>query len=284
MGASPLVTTEWLSEHLHDADLRVLDASWYLPGDARDPRAEYLTKHIPGAAFFDIDAVSDKGSDLPHMLPSAGAFEEAVQLLGISSTDLVIIYDAKGIYSAPRVWWTFKAMGHENCAVLDGGLPKWCRENRPTTSSAPSHPPGIFRAAPAPALARGSKALMENITTRKEQVLDARSPGRFAGLEQEPRAGVKPGHIPGSFNTYYAELVDEDGTLRSRQELNAYFKERAIDLASPIATTCGSGITAAIVYLAAHVAGASKLALYDGSWTEWGSLADAPIDCGPKRQ
>ncbi|MEE8437992.1 MAG: 3-mercaptopyruvate sulfurtransferase [Micropepsaceae bacterium] len=281
MGTHPLATTHWLNEHLHDPDIRVLDASWYLPGDARDPQAEYALEHIPSAAFFDIDAIADQTSALPHMMPRADIFAAEVQRLGIGNNHFVIVYDAKGIYSSPRVWWAFKAMGHENCAVLDGGLPKWRREHRPTTSSVPTNPPGTFVPALKPELIRGRGDMLNNLQAHSEQILDARSPSRFAGTEREPRPGVKPGHIPGSVNVYYADLVNDDGTLRSADDLRTIFEKNAIDLSRPIITTCGSGITAAIVFLAANIAGANRLALYDGSWVEWGSTENAPIEIEP---
>jgi len=280
MGARPLVTTDWLNEHLHDANLRILDASWHLPGDPRDPKAEYALEHIPNAGFFDIDGVADSKSNLPHMLPSPDTFAAAVQELGIGNEHFVVIYDAIGIYSSPRVWWTFMAMGHENCAVLDGGLPKWRGENRPTTSRLPPSRPASFTPARKPQFLRGYNDLLSNLKAKGEQVLDARSPSRFAGLEREPRQGVKPGHIPGSVNTYYTDLINSDGTLRSAEDLQSIFEKETIDLSGPIVTTCGSGITAAIVTLAAKIAGATDVALYDGSWADWGSMENAPIEIG----
>ncbi len=285
MGARPLVSTDWLHEHLHDADVRILDASWYLPGDPRDPRAEYALEHIPEAGFFDIDAVADTNSNLPHMLPPPETFAAAMHALGIGNEHFVVIYDTTGIYSSPRLWWTFKTMGHENCAVLDGGLPKWKRENRPTTSHPPAPPrEAIFTPTTKSELVRCYNDLLSNLKTKNEQVVDARSPPRFAGLEREPRPSVRPGHVPASVNIHYADLVNSDGTLRSDAELKAIFEKVAIDLANPIVTTCGSGITAAIVFLAAKIVGATDVALYDGSWADWGSMVNAPIEIGPRRE
>jgi len=276
-----LVTTEWLGERLGQDDIRIADASWYLPEAKRNAHAEYEQRHIPGSVFFDIDAISDSANSLPHMLPEPALFSAAMRRLGIGDSDFVVFYDGAGIYSAPRALWMIRAMGHERAAVLDGGLPKWLREQRPVDSSI-SAPVGrsYFTACYSPELVRDFAAMRDNLRARAEQIVDARSPGRFRGEEPEPRAGVRPGHIPGSVNVHYAKLVNPDGTLRSASELRQIFAEQSVALDRPVVTTCGSGITAAIVALALERAGAKQIALYDGSWTEWGGRAEAPVATG----
>jgi thiosulfate/3-mercaptopyruvate sulfurtransferase len=276
-----LVSTEWLSDRLGKDDIRIADASWYLPDAGRNACAEYEQRHIPGAVFFDIDEISDPATDLPHMLPDPALFSAAVRRLGIGDSNFVVFYDGVGIYSAPRALWMMRAMGHDHAAVLDGGLPKWMREKRPVETSvvspaANAHFTARYRAE----LVRDFTAMRDNLRTRAEQVVDARSGGRFRGEEPEPRAGVRPGHIPGSVNVHYAKLINADGTLRRASELRKIFDEQGIALERQIVTTCGSGMTAAIVALALEQAGATRIALYDGSWTEWGSRAEAPVVAG----
>lgn len=275
---SPLVSTDWLAEHLDAPDVRIADASWYLPQAGRDARAEYRAAHIPGAVFFDIDELSDDKTSLPHMLPPAPKFASHMRRLGLGDGNFIVVYDGAGIYSAPRAWWMLRAMGHDEVAVLDGGFPKWKREGRPMEDLIPQAHPRHFTPRPNNALLRGFDQLMQNLSSRREQVVDQRSAARFAGKEAEPRPGVRPGHIPGSFNVPYSELTGEDGTLKSREELVRVFSGNGIDLMRPAVTSCGSGITASIGLLALQVAGARDVALYDGSWAEWGANPVAPVE------
>jgi len=274
----PLVSTEWLAKHLGAPDLRVLDGTWHMPQLKRDPRAEFAQAHIPGAAFFDIDAIADHSTDLPHMLPDAAAFASAVGALGIGSGDRVVVYDVRGVISAARVWWTFRAFGHDAVAVLDGGLRAWRAEGRAVESGAPAPAPRAFKATLRPELVRDLEAMRANIGTRAAQVLDARSAGRFAGTEPEPRAGLRGGHIPGSLNLPYDTLYRADGTLQAPGELRAALERAGVDLARPVVTTCGSGVTASVLALALYLTGRRDVAVYDGSWSEWGGRPDTPIE------
>ena len=273
---SNLVSTEWLAAHL--GEVRVVDASWYMPDEKRQPGKEFEAGHIPGAVFFDIDGIADHATDLPHMMPTPGQFSGAVGKLGIGDGETVVVYDGTGIFSAPRAWWMLKAMGHRNVKVLDGGFPKWKRENRAVETGPATPTAKFFTAIPKAALLRDFTAVMGVVKDKTAQMVDARSASRFKGEEAEPRAGVRGGHMPGALNVPWRRVVADDGTLKSQDDLSAAFAK--VDLRKPIVTTCGSGISAAILMLALDEIGAGDVALYDGSWTEWGGSAEAPVVTG----
>jgi thiosulfate/3-mercaptopyruvate sulfurtransferase len=278
MSLDPVVSTDWLAAHLGDGDLRVVDGSWHMPQLGRDARKEFVAAHIPGAVFFDIDEIADHTTALPHMLPSPEAFAEAVGALGIGDGDGVVVYDSRGVVSAARVWWTFRAFGHEAVAVLDGGLARWRAEQRPVESGMPSPVRRRLSARFRPQLVRGLAEVRANLESRREQVLDARSRGRFAGTEPEPRAGLRGGHIPGSLNLPYDELYGEGGRLLSVDEIRTRFETAGVDPSKPVITTCGSGVTASVLALGLHLIGRRDVSVYDGSWTEWGGRDDTPVE------
>ena len=275
-----LVSTDWLSSRLSDPEIRILDATWYLPNVDRDAKAEYDQSHIPNSRFFDIDEVSDHRSDLPHMVPPVEKFMSKVRKLGVGDGHQIVIYDSHGLFSAARVWWLFKVMGQKNVAVLDGGLPKWLREGRTVDSSSP-----LIR--DRHMFVKYHDEMIKDVTQVSSasklgdfEILDARSAGRFRGEEPEPRPGLRAGHIPGSKNIFYGDLLNEDGTLKSRDELVEHFKAKAVNLDKPVITSCGSGVTAAIINLALDRIGKTDHALYDGSWTEWGMYPTVPVETG----
>jgi thiosulfate/3-mercaptopyruvate sulfurtransferase len=275
---SPLVTPEWLAQNLGRRDVRVVDASWHMPQLKRDARAEFAEAHVPGAVFFDIDAIADPRTSLPHMLPRASEFERSVGRLGIGDRDRVIVYDSRGVVSAARVWWTFRAFGHDAVAVLDGGLPRWRAEGRPIESGTPAPKPRKFSSRLRRSLVRDLASMRQNLTARRAQVLDARSRGRFAGTEPEPRAELRAGHIPGSLNLPYDELYQKNGTLLPPDALRQKFEAAGLDLDKPVVTSCGSGVTASVLALGLYAIGRTGVAVYDGSWTEWGGRDDTPIE------
>lgn len=275
---SLLVSTEWLADHLTAPDIRIVDASWYLPQMGRDAKAEYSAEHIPQAVFFDIDEICDLDSDIPHQLPQPEKFASRVRKLGIGDGNRIIIYDGAGLFSAARVWWMFRAMGHEDVAVLDGGLPKWKSENRALSDMAPVTRERHYTARLNNLIVRDLGQMLRNTEAQREQVVDARMPGRFDGSEPEPREGMRSGHIPGAINIPFTALLSDDKTMKTREELQAIFKEAGVDDGTPVVTSCGSGITAAVIYLGLTIAGHRHVSLYDGSWSEWGSRDDTPID------
>ncbi len=275
---SALVTTEWLAAHLGRRNVRVVDGSWHMPQLGRNARGEFAESHIPGAVFFDIDAVADTRTALPHMLPSAAAFARHMSGLGIGDRDRVIVYDSRGVVSAARVWWTFRAFGHDAVAVLDGGFARWRAEGCPTEAGTPAPKARHFKASLRRSLVRDLASMRRNVKGRKEQVLDARSAGRFAGTEPEPRGGLRAGHIPGSLNLPYDRLYDKDGSFLRGDALRRPFEASGLDLEKAVTTSCGSGVTASVLALGLFELGRPDVAVYDGSWTEWGGRADTPIE------
>jgi thiosulfate/3-mercaptopyruvate sulfurtransferase len=270
------VTTDWLAGHLRDPDVAVVDGSWHLATTGRNAEAEYQAEHIPGAVFFDIDQIADTMNPLPHMLPSAEQFAAAAGALGIDQRQKIVVYDSLGLYSAPRVWWTFKVMGATDVVILDGGLPKWKAEGRPVDDKPVRRNRRRFVVHFDPSAVRDLNQLRQGVDTGTIQVVDARPAPRFRGEAPEPRSWVKSGRIPGSFNVPQSDLI-VDGRLRDAAELKRAFVGAGIDLSKPIVTSCGSGVNAATLSLALDIIGVRDTALYDGSWTEWGSRGDTPI-------
>ncbi|MEB8387193.1 3-mercaptopyruvate sulfurtransferase [Rhodobacteraceae bacterium KMM 6894] len=275
-----LVSTEWLAAHLKDPDLRVLDASFFLPGIDRDPRAEYDAAHIPGARFFDIDEISDSRSDLPHMVPGAEKFMSRMRALGVGDGHQVVVYDSTGVYSAARVWWLFRLMGQDNIAVLDGGFPKWQAEERPVEDMPPVIRDRHMTVRRQNHMVRDVTQVAAAAKLGDHTILDARSAARFRGEAPEPREGLRPGHIPGSCSLPYVALLNDNGTMKDTDALRAAFDAAGADLSKPVITTCGSGVSAAVINLALERIGKTDHALYDGSWAEWGAFPTVPVATG----
>lgn len=278
----PVVTTEWLAPRLGTPSVRVVDGSWYLPGTGRDPATEYSAGHIPGAVFFDIDASSDRDTPLPHMLPTADNFAERMASLGLRDTDHIVVYDGSGQnLSAPRVWWMFRAFKHDRVSVLDGGIGKWRREHRPVEQGIVILPRGAFSARLDHEAVRDLASVRANIDRAGEQLVDTRSAGRFAGVEPEPRPGLRGGHVPGSVNLPFTDLVRADGTVWPAEELRRRLVGAGVALSRPVVASCGSGTSACALILSLHLIGHTRTAVYDGAWAEWGGRADTPIEPQP---
>jgi thiosulfate/3-mercaptopyruvate sulfurtransferase len=277
--SDPLVSTDWLAERLGRDDVQVVDATWFLPGEGVG-REAYEAGHIPGAAFFDIDEVADRSTGLPHMLPRPEAFAEAAGRLGLKREATLVVYDAQGIFSAPRVWWTLRTMGFPRVLVLDGGLKKWRAEGRPVETGPQALAGTMLESVFDRELVRDVDAVRELLERREAQLVDARPAARFRGEAPEPRPGLRSGHMPGACNVPSGGLVNPDGTLKSKAELEALFKAGGVDLTGAIVTTCGSGVTAALLALALARLGREDVPVYDGSWAEWGGRADTPVATG----
>ncbi|WP_193140013.1 3-mercaptopyruvate sulfurtransferase [Meridianimarinicoccus sp. MJW13] len=272
-----LVSTDWLASHLRDPDLRILDASWYMPAENRDPRAEYEAGHIPSARFFDIEEISDQRSDLPHMAPPVEKFMSRLRKMGVGDGHQVVIYDGAGLFSAARVWWLFRLMGKTDVAVLDGGLPKWIAEGRELEDLPPMIRDRHMTVRRQAGLIRDVTQVAAASKLGDHEIIDARSPDRFAGQVDEPRPGLRAGHIPGSKNLPFGTLLNADGTMKDAAGLKAAFEAAGIDLSKPAITSCGSGITASVLNLAMERLGKSDHSLYDGSWAEWGMYGDLEV-------
>ena len=273
-----LVSTEWLAEHLEAPDVRVVDASWYLPADNRDPVAEYNEGHIPGAVRFDIDEIADTDSDLPHMMPSPEKFSSRMRKLGIGDGNRVVVYDGGMMMSAARAWWMLKTFGHDDVAILNGGINKWKAEGRPLEDLPPVPRERHFTARLNTTMIRYVDQMLANIESAEEQVVDARAQARFDGVAPEPREGMRSGHIPGSVCVPFIEVLDDDKTMMPAADIKAAFEAAGLDLKKPIVATCGSGVSASMLVFSLHLIGQRQNAVYDGSWSEWGGRDDLPIE------
>ncbi len=275
-----LVSTDWLADHLGAPDVRVLDGTYRLPGQGGDPKADHERAHIPGARFFDIDEIADTTSPLPHMLPPVEKFVSRVRAMGVGDGHRIVVYDQDGLFSAARVWWMFRVFGVSDVAVLDGGLRKWMAEGRPVEDMPPAPRDRHFTARKDSSLVRDVTQVAAALKLGEAQIVDARSPARFRGEEPEPRPGLRSGHIPGAKNVHYATLLSPDGTLKPVAETRRIFEAAGVDLSRPIVTSCGSGVTAAILALALERLGHRKWSVYDGSWSEWGAYPDLAVETG----
>ena len=278
VNAHALVEADWLEAHIDNPKVTILDATWHMPNVDRNAKGEYQSNHIPGAIFFDIDVVSDGSSDLPHMLPSAEAFEKSVSKMGIRNDDLIVIYDAYGLFSAARVWWMFKCFGHQDVAILNGGSLKWEAENRPMDNKKVTPSETTYKASYNEDMVASLKDVQNNLETMQAQVIDARARNRFNAEVPEPRPGLRSGHIPGSLNLPFSDVLTDQKTLKDETSLQALFTAEELDMNTATITSCGTGVTACVLSFALYLIGKEDVAVYDGSWTEWGGHRDTPIE------